>query len=103
MSKSKRPVLFTSDAVMYEMDNGWFYFVSTTADHIAVYGHPIFYTRFNPYCKPAKSENDVPAQIIHKTKQILSKLPVQAAISAFQRYAPFEGVNNPFPAMLSRA
>ena len=99
MRKDKRPVLFTDRAVMFEMENGWFYLVCVdgTVDNVAVYGHPVFYTRFNPYCQGAKSEKNVPADLLAKAKELLQTLPVKPGIGAFAKYEPFDEHENPYP------
>lgn len=98
MRKYKKPVLFDDNMVLFEMENGWFYLVTWDLgqDSILVLPHPMFYTKFNPYCKSAESENDVPAETLKKAKELLQKLPIKTILEDFKRYEPFDEHENPY-------
>lgn len=105
MRKYKKPVLYGSQFVMFEMENGWYYLVCLRKREdktIAVYGHPYFYTRFAPYCKEAESEKDIPAELLEETKKRLQTLPLEPAINTFKQYEPFDEHENPYPEMLKQ-
>ena len=77
MRKYLKVILYSDDAVMFLMENDWFYLVTPGIDYIAAFKSPAFYVKFNPYVE----EGMPPGKILKKAEFLLHTLPVRDGIS----------------------
>lgn len=77
MRKYKNVVFHSASAVMFYMENGWYYLVYPGHDYIAAFMSPDFYVRFNPYVKPGPPPDDD----FKKAEFLLHTLPVRDGLS----------------------
>nr|DAQ67851.1 MAG TPA: hypothetical protein [Caudoviricetes sp.] len=72
MREYEKIILYTNDAVMYKMKNGWFYLVSTRLDEIPVFHMAMKYMRHQPYF----NQGEPPEALLKATNKLLQELPL---------------------------
>lgn len=75
MRKYKRVILYTDNAVMFKMENGWNYMVDIGRSKIYVYALEGSYRNHQPYFK----EGTPPAPLLKKQKLFCNSFPLKRA------------------------
>lgn len=81
MRKYKRVILYTHDAVMFKMENGWNYMVDTGHSKIYVYALAGSYRNHQPYFK----EGMLPEPLLKKAETLLQQLPLEDGVTYGQQ------------------